>query len=913
MPGTLRISRDCHRQVRDRFEVEAQPPVTVKGIADPVASYLVLREKPRAFGGESGETAIAMVGREAELARVVRIVEDARESRELRLFTVLADAGMGKSRLLVEVERLLTDEASLGRGTRILHGRAQRHGINTPDGVLRDLMSWHCDILDSDEPQVARDKLAATFGAAFGDRSAEQSALVGQLIGLDYANDPHIVGIVRDGRQIRARAFHAFAQYLRLLCEAHCEIVLLIDDLHWADDGSLDLIEFVATACADLPIVLGCFARSPLLDRRPEWGSGSAHASRIDLALLDAEGGGRLVDALLSHVAAPPPELRALILESAEGNPFHIQELLGMLIDDGVIVADADGWHVDRARLVQTKVPPTLIAVLQARLDALPSAEKQALQHESVVGSVFWDEALRVVAPHSIAALDMLVRRELINAHIESAFEGVREFEFKHHLLHQVTYDTVLKAAKRDLHKRTADWLVTVTGARIGEHLGLIADHYERAGEVASAVVYLRRASQAAHATASYTAAFAWIERAFALVDPNDERTRFELLRLRCQAFNSVGRRVEQARDVEEALALAESLDDDKLRAQAWCNEALIALIARDSERAVEASERAEHYARKVGDLESLVGALTERGQAQIQLSDFDAAKATLLSALPLAESLNRPDMLVVSLNRLNTIARDQADFDDARAYIERALAIAREAANRRFEGGLMNNLGSFEVMLGQFERASACLVTALDIARAIGDRGSEPYPLGNLAFIALQQDRFEEALALAEESVTAARAVGDIAIACETMVHAAHARVKLGDTARGFEILDEAIGLEPAVVGGKVSEIARASLLMDVGRFDEARPLVERLVATADQHAAGSFEQETRKQFVCYRFLVATGDERAPAFLVRAHDALMGPTARLNEDDRAAYLGNIKLHREIAAAWAGRGQTRTS
>ena len=306
----------------------------MKGVPDPVVSFLVVREKARTFDASPTglDASVAMVGREAELARIGGLVDEVVASRTQRWVTVVADAGMGKSRLLVEVERLLASDASIGRDLCILHARAQRHGLNTPDGVLRDLMAWHCDILDSDDPAVARDKLARTVGAAFGERSAEQSALIGQLIGLDYSQDPNIAGIVRDGRQIRARASHAFAQYLRLLCDDRRGVVLLLDDLHWADDASLDLIEFVATTCADLPIVLGCFARPPLFDRRPAWGADVPQASRIDLALLDADSGGRLVDALLSHVAAPPPELRALILESAEGNPFHVQELLGMLM-----------------------------------------------------------------------------------------------------------------------------------------------------------------------------------------------------------------------------------------------------------------------------------------------------------------------------------------------------------------------------------------------------------------------------------------------------------------------------------------------------------------------------------------------------------------------------------------------------
>jgi predicted ATPase len=157
--------------------------------------------------------------------------------------------------------------------------------------VIRDLLAWHCEILDSDSAQVARDKLALAFGTPFGARAEEQAALVGQLIGLDFSASPHIAGILKDGRQIRTRAFHAIAQYLRLLCSRDAgSVVVLLDDLHWADDASLDFIDYLAAACRDLPLLLACFTRPALFERRPQWGQGVADSLRIDLEPLAADG-----------------------------------------------------------------------------------------------------------------------------------------------------------------------------------------------------------------------------------------------------------------------------------------------------------------------------------------------------------------------------------------------------------------------------------------------------------------------------------------------------------------------------------------------------------------------------------------------------------------------------------------------
>jgi class 3 adenylate cyclase len=272
--GGLRISHDTYRHVRGLFEVEVEPPILVKGIAEPVRSYLVLRARPRAFrvvnrGVEGIET--RMVGRDAELARLTDTFESVREDKSLALVTVVADAGLGKSRLGFEFGHWL--ELRRDR-VRYFHGRPQPYGNNVPYGLLRDLLAWRFEILDGDSQVVAQAKLAQGLGPVLGERAAEQTALVGQLIGLDYDADPHIAGIANEAKQIRDRAFHALAQYFRLLQQQDgATLVLLFDDLHWADEGSLDFVNYLALACRDLPVLILGLTRPTLFERRPLCGS----------------------------------------------------------------------------------------------------------------------------------------------------------------------------------------------------------------------------------------------------------------------------------------------------------------------------------------------------------------------------------------------------------------------------------------------------------------------------------------------------------------------------------------------------------------------------------------------------------------------------------------------------------------
>jgi len=914
--GALRISRDTYRHVRGLFDVEDQPPLPMKGIDQPLATYLVQRASPRAFrvrgSGGAGSDGIAgeigMVGRDAELDQLGRAVDAAREERVLRMVSVVADAGLGKSRLLVEVEARL---GASDRPVRLFHGRAQRHGLNVAYGVIRDMLAWHCEIVDSDGPDVAGAKLAQRFGQAFGERAAEQSALVGQLIGLDYSADAHIAGIVHDGQQIRARAFHAVAEYLRMQCAPDGSlVVLLLDDLHWADEGSLDLIEFLASAGRDLPLVLGCFGRPALLERRPTWGEAIPGTTRIVLEPLPAEGSEHLVDALLSRLVDPPPELKALILQNAEGNPFHMEELLGMLIDDGVIVATPEGWRVDRARLTAVKVPSTLTAVLQARLDALPPREKLALQRDSVIGHVFWDDALQRIAPDSVDLLEQLARRELISRREGSAFAGVREYAFKHHLLHQVTYDTVLKGPRRALHRLTADWLVSITGERVGEHLGLIADHYERAGDAVHAVEFLRRAGEAAYGAAAFGAGIDYVERALALCPERDVRMRYDLLSNRFNLHGAVGRRKDQLVDVAVLAELADALDDDRCRAEAARSHALVLLVTGRYEESIVAADRALALAAAVGDVVITLGAMLDRSQSQIYLGDEGAARASLEEMLPMAQASGKAHLEVTVANRLHTLAKNRGDFGPARTYLEHALAAARASGHRRFEGALMSNLGGFESRLGNYEKGRALIQAGLDISRAIGDRGSVPYAMHALSEVLFGQGEPAVALPLLLEARALAAEVSDrgAEAECALMIgecHAALGHVAEAETAFGeHEAWASSAAVEPAA---QETAPKRALLALRQGDVAGARACVDRIVAWIDTRSGPVHREDLERYFACHRVLAETGDARADEFLERARELLMLQAAALADDERRVYLENVHLHREIDVAWRAR------
>jgi class 3 adenylate cyclase len=519
-PGGILITQATYRHVRGVFDVQAQPPLLVKGRTEPVLSYVVERAKPRAWrmgsrGVEGVET--RMVGREVELLAMQQAYHEVVEDTEVRVVMVTGEPGVGKSRLLdeftewVELERL---RAGYLRGRATVEGRAAAYGL------WRDLFAYQFGMLETDTATGALDKFRAGMA---GLLQPEQADLVGHLVGFDFSASPAVAGLL--GSPSFGQVASAYlVQYLRTLV-GQGPVVMLLEDLHWADDSSLDLLALVVERLPDIPLLVVGAARPELWERRPNWGEGQEAYSRLELKPLSKGASRSLVLEILQNVPEVPEAVQQLVVEGAEGNPFYAEELVKMLVEDGAIVPGEDEWRVEMERLAQVRVPSTLTAVLQARLDALPREEKEVLQRASVVGREFWGSLVGELASDVVASgevrglLAALRGRELVYRRERSVFGGTEEYLFKHAVLRDVTYETVLLKLRRRYHAQVAAWLEGHAGERLVEYLSLIARHYELAGEASNAIVYLLRAGQVAARQYANPEAIGHFRRALALLD----------------------------------------------------------------------------------------------------------------------------------------------------------------------------------------------------------------------------------------------------------------------------------------------------------------------------------------------------------------------------------------------------------
>ncbi|HST50500.1 MAG TPA: protein kinase [Pyrinomonadaceae bacterium] len=807
--GSVLVSHDTYRHIRGVFSVHPPETLPSAGRSEPVQFYRVKRAKPRAFrvqtrGVEGVET--RMVGREGEFRRLTNSLEAVFEERELRIVTVTGDAGLGKSRLLYEFSNWIE---LLPETCYIFNGRAGASTQGLPYSLVRDVFSFRFEIQDSDPPQVAREKLERGMLAMCGATPEEEVLLrahfVGQLIGFDFSASRYLSGILDDARQIRDRAFRYASQFFADIARQY-PVAIYLDDIHWADDGSLDFFDYLARDCAQVPLLILCLARPMLLERRHAWGEGREHHERIALQPLSKKESRQLVEEILRRVRGVPPQLREMVVGGAEGNPFYVEELIKMLIDQRVIVPGAVEWSVDATRLGAVNVPPTLTGVLQARLDRLTPNEKAILQRASVIGRVFWDGAVehlgsaqtgantrasRTSAAASDASfvagvvvgdtLEALRRKELIYRREASAFAGTREYTFKHALLRDVTYESVLKRERREYHRRAAKWLARRSGGRVGEYAGLIAEHYERAQAVEDAAEWYGRAGRQARETYAPETAINFYRKALDFLSTAERSGGADALALhtlRMEWYEGLGETLRvQARyaDAVEAYqamhSSADALNLPAAQAHAWNEIALVRASQMDTHAAFDSARRAELLSRQAGKSVAarveITQALNLQSQASTRLGDTRAALRLADRALALTSDLGEPGRRVraESLKSLGMAYHALGKFEKADEFKAQSLATYRELDDLLKVGNLLNSLGETARLRGDYAAAFARYQEALAIAREIGNRNGEILYLANLGGARAGLGDYIEAESDLRQTIEMATAAGYIGL----------------------------------------------------------------------------------------------------------------------------------------------------
>ena len=778
-PGSILVSHDTYRHVRGVFDVREEAPAMVRGRGEPVRVYTVLAAKRKAFrlstrGVEGIET--RMIGREAELKALLEMLHETIEEREPRVVTVFGEAGLGKSRLMFEFTSAVE---LLPERVWMFAGRAHQEMPSLQYALVRDLFASRFGIQESDSAEIKRSKFESGMELflGVGDESRMMAHVVGQLIGFDFSASPHVKPMLGNPRQIRDQALEYAAEFLRRVTQKLPAVVLL-EDIHWADNGSLDFVDQVTRACEGARLFVLCLSRPSLLERRPSWGEGMAHHQRVDLRPLTKRQSRQLVEDILRHSDSVPEVLREVVVGSAEGNPFYLEELIKMLIDQGVIQPSPDQWTIDPRRLVEVRVPPTLTGIIQARLDRLTRWERVVLQRASIVGREFWSEAMERMGEEpkdSVdGALESLRKKELIYRHESSQFEGDAEFAFKHALLRDVTYESVLKRDRVTWHRAVAEWLVGRSGEEGDRFAAVIADHFERAGLPGEAATWYGRAANHEYAAYANETAVEYYRRAIdfaseaqAVSGESGRGRRIEWYRGMAEALGLLARFEEAIEAFERMRAAAAAAGDRVAEARAWNGRAFIEQRQGDYQGSLASAERAEELAAEAGDSPE---ARIERVTALVRMSDGyfrlgaaheqgELAERALEIAVSMGETGLREQAL--SLKLLGMAHQVAGRFEEARKRKEEALAIFRRMDDIRPIGMMLNSLGETLRLKGDYAAARDRYQEALTLAHEGGHRPEQILCLSNLAGALLGLGEFAEAERLLRQSIEMAGPTG--------------------------------------------------------------------------------------------------------------------------------------------------------
>lgn len=787
--GGVLISHDAYRLVSGAFDATAQPPLTVKGKSEPVRTYLIERAKPRSQRSAPRGLGIEtrMVGREAEL----RAIEDAlaASARSLSVLTVAADAGLGKSRLLYEFLRRLP---SGDRAPWVFKGRALRETERQPYGLLRDVFSTSFEIADSDGASVACEKLVRGVAAILKDDPAaeERAHFLGHLLGFDFSAGPHLSGVLADASQLRDRGLAAF-QRLFTAAAAERAVVLALEDVHWADDRSLDALVRLAGAASGAPLFCLCLARPALYERRPDWGSGRPWHRRLDLKPLSRAESGGLVAELLARVESLPTALRDRVVEASDGNPFYVEEIVRMMIEDGVVAAEGDRWTVRAERLTGLKVPPTLTGVLQARLDGLTPAERKTAQRASVFGRVFWDDAVGALAdaPDLPASLEALRGKEMVFQRPSSSFSGAKELIFKHALLRDVAYESVLKRERKAYHAAAGAWLAARAGERVGEWASVVAEHLERAGEGGKASRYLEEAGVKALGVGAFREAKSFLERALTDAEAGDDR-REPLLRSLGLAHMGLAEYEEAGRRHGECLALAKARGDKAAMARALTS---LCAVSRRRGAFPEARTQAEEalvLAFEADEAASKADALFQLGSASLDMREYAAAEPVLSQALAVNRELGNEAGMARCHNNLAVIASRCGDKAKAARLYRDADLCSRRAGDRAGAALATGNLGYILSSQGEVDEGRRLLLQALEFHEELGARLGMAHVNDSLAELAERSGDLPEAERRYRETLRLAAEIGGLPSLCLALAGLASVRLRRGPDPAALETL---------------------------------------------------------------------------------------------------------------------------
>jgi class 3 adenylate cyclase len=686
------VGESTYRATRHVIEYEAAGPVTAKGKAAPLPVWEAV--SARSLATVEAVSAGPLVGRADELELLVGALQRSRRDRTTQLVTVAGVPGIGKSRLVAELYAVVDADDEIIRWRR---GRCLPYGDGVSLWALGEIVKAELGVLESDDADATTTKLREAVGELVADET-ERDWLARRLAPL--------AGLEGEPGE-RADSFAAWRRWLEILAE-HRPLVVVVEDLHWADDELLDFVDSLVDRSTGVPLLVVCTTRPELYERRPGWGGGKRNALAVSLGRLGDADTARIVSRVLDQ-ALLPAETQAAVLARADGNPLYAEQYARMV---------AEGAPV-------TELPETVQGIVAARLDLLAPDEKALLQDAAVSGRTFWPGALGIASADD-DRLYSLTRKEFVRRELHSSIAGEQEYTFAHALVRDVAYSQIPRAARSGKHRRAAEWITKLPPDRARDRAAMVAHHYGAAIELGRAAGIevsdllepagkaFGEAGDRAEALGSLPSAVGFYSAALEL-EPEDDVERARLSLKRSQAALSVGGGA--LADAERAVALFSAAGDAGAAAEAELAAARACWVSGDPAAAARHADRALALTEGTGSTRFRAEAVVERARLLMLAGERNRAEEMAAEGLALSEELGIERLQASALVTRGATRRGEPAAEDLR----RGIAIAERSKSllEYFRG--LNNLAEHFVQLGAYSEVESIYVRIRQEARELG------------------------------------------------------------------------------------------------------------------------------------------------------------------------------------------------
>jgi class 3 adenylate cyclase/tetratricopeptide (TPR) repeat protein len=826
------VGEQTYRATERVIDYREHRPVLAKGKSEPVPVWEGVDARSR-FGFDVEQTPrTALIGRERELDALRDAFARARSQPSVQLVTLVGVPGIGKSRLVYELMRVVERDPERVSWRQ---GQSLPYGEGVSFWALGEIVKAQAGVLESDRSQEAQAKLSRAVEVLVAE-PAEASWMadwLGTLVGLGGPEE------TRAGDH-RGEGFAAWRGFLEAVAEVR-PLVLVFEDLHWADEGLLDFIDELVEWTSGVPLLVLCTARPELLERRPGWGGGKANALTISLPPLAETETARLIAALL-HRPVLAAETQEALLARAGGNPLYAEQYVRMLAERGGLEG----------------LPETVHGIIAARLDALSVEEKLLLQDAAVVGTVFWRGAVEAIDGVTAARADVLLhaleRKEFVQRARRSSVANETEYSFRHVLVRNVAHGQIPRAGRAEKHRRAAVWIESL--GRPEDHAELIAHHYLQALEFAraagaevatlseSARLALRDAGDRAASLGAHAASARFYAAALDLW-PADDADRARLLVSAGRArFWADGTGIELLKQGFEALRSAGDADE---AAEAVVQLARCFWIRGDRDAAYEYVEQALQLAGPDAGSRARAYALVARSAYHMLACEFPEAMRVAQEALPLVDALGIGSLRARARDVIGSSLTGMGDAAGLSEHAE-AIAIAREAGAFFELHTALNNQREAQLYLGRVEDASRTLDEFRRSAERCGEVETRRWVRTLDAGGLLETGQWDAALMILDEEIAQAERGAPYYLEPAWRTLRAWIRLAREDLAGASEDSARAVELarqtkDPQVLAPALA--MRARIFLAEGKRGDAASLVSELLALGGRKLASGLVGE--------------------------------------------------------------------